>query len=106
MSSRDPYTYVSMAMYGTERPQLHISFHTPYLRANTMLVEKVRPVLCLETSEAGLTISTTGAGLVTDQDVMLARKIADAATAYLADCERLHAEQSAPDQATSDQTAA
>ncbi|MFI7641585.1 hypothetical protein [Nonomuraea sp. NPDC049400] len=105
MSSRDPYTYVSMAMYGTDRPQLHVSFHTPDLRVST-LVQKVRPVLCLETDEADLMISTTGGGPVTDQDVRLARQIVDAAAHYLADCERRYAEQSAPDQATTDQTAA
>jgi hypothetical protein len=106
VTSRNPYTYVSMAMHGTDRPQLHVSFHTPHLRVSTLLVEKVRPVLYLETDEADLMISTTGGGPVTDQDVTLARQIVDAATAYLADCERLHAEQPVPDQATATETAA
>ena len=46
-----------------------------------------------------MVISTTGGGPVTEQDVTLARQLADAAARYLADCERLHTEQSTnPDQ--------
>ncbi|NJP27555.1 MULTISPECIES: hypothetical protein [unclassified Microbispora] len=46
-----------------------------------------------------MSISTTGAGPATASDVETARRIFDAAARYLADCERMHAEQSA----TSDQ---
>ena len=55
-----------------------------------------RPFLHLSSPEAQVVISTTGGGPVTDQDVTLARQIADAATRYLADCERIHAERSPP----------
>ncbi|RVX46042.1 hypothetical protein EDD27_8884 [Nonomuraea polychroma] len=95
-----PYTHISLSMYGQDKPQLHVSFHTPAMRVGTLLVKQVRPVLCLETSEACVMISTTGGDRVTDQDVNLARQIVEAATRYLADCERLHADRSAPGQAT------
>ncbi len=42
-------------------------------------------------------ISTTGAGPVTDADLATAREIFTAAARYLADCEQLHAEQTADD---------
>ncbi|WP_405142807.1 hypothetical protein OG589_35995 [Sphaerisporangium sp. NBC_01403] len=42
-----------------------------------------------------MTFTTTGGGPVTEQDVTLARAIFNAAALYLADCERLRAEQSA-----------
>ncbi|MBE3012292.1 hypothetical protein IL992_24315 [Microbispora sp. NEAU-D428] len=39
-----------------------------------------------------MTVSTTGAGPVSAEDLDIAREIFNAAARYLADCERLHAE--------------
>ncbi|MER6949978.1 hypothetical protein ABZ297_44620 [Nonomuraea sp. NPDC005983] len=101
----DPYTYVTLSVHGDEKPQMHVSFHTPEISVNLLTVEDVRPVLHLSTREADVMISTTGAGPVTDHDVTLAREIFNAAAQYLADCERLYSGQSATGKAT-DQTAA
>ncbi|MFC7590958.1 hypothetical protein ACFQYP_50210 [Nonomuraea antimicrobica] len=66
-----------------------------------MLLSNPRPYLEFRSSEADVHISTTGAGSVTDADLDLARHIFNAAARYLADCECLHAEQSAQDAADS-----
>ncbi|MCA2229015.1 hypothetical protein [Nonomuraea aurantiaca] len=95
--SNQPYTYTTLAMYGNDKPQLSVHFHTSDMRVGTLLVEGLRPVVHLSTCEADVMISTTGGGPVTDQDVSLARELLDAATRYLADCERLRADQSSSD---------
>ncbi|MGW0192085.1 hypothetical protein [Nonomuraea sp. NPDC003201] len=98
--SREPYTYVSMSLHGRDRAQLNVSFHTPRIRLENLVIQGTRPLLSMSTPEADVSISTTGGGPVTDQDLAVARALLDAATCYLADCERLHAIES------SDQAAA
>ncbi|MER7506699.1 hypothetical protein AB0L05_41815 [Nonomuraea pusilla] len=89
MSEHKPYTYVTTAIdqYGT---RLGISFHTPDLWITVLGIDRQRPVLSVISGEAQMSICTTGGGPVTEQDVTLARQLADAAASYLAECERLH----------------
>jgi hypothetical protein len=91
----DPYTYVTVLLHGREVGQLSVFFHTPKLRVETWVIDERRPHLDISSPEAAISIGTTGAGPVTDQDLDLARKIHTAATQYLADCERLHPSHSA-----------
>ncbi|WP_327048822.1 hypothetical protein OG320_13620 [Microbispora sp. NBC_01189] len=93
--ARGPYTHVSMSIDPGRRPRIGVSFYTPVLRAGARVLESGRPFLSLESDEANVTVSTTGAGPVTAGDVEVARQIFNAAARYLADCERLHADQSA-----------
>ncbi|MEV1248573.1 hypothetical protein [Nonomuraea sp. NPDC049750] len=86
-------------------PRLIVSFHTSEVRVAARVIDERRPYLAFSTSEADVSVSTTGGGPVTDADLALAREIYSAAARYLADCERLHAEQSATGKAI-DQTAA
>ncbi|MFI7152596.1 hypothetical protein ACIBO2_47405 [Nonomuraea sp. NPDC050022] len=86
-------------------PRLIVSFHTSEVQVAARVIDERRPYLAFSTSEADVSVSTTGGGPVTDADLALAREIYSAAARYLADCERLHAEQPATGKAT-DQTAA
>ncbi|GAA2875320.1 hypothetical protein GCM10010517_36180 [Streptosporangium fragile] len=98
MNEHTPYTHVTAAIdEGITR--LNVSFRTPYLRVMVLNVGDRRPVLGLYGSEGEVSISTTGGGPVTERDVTLARELADATARYLADCERLHADQT-PTQTT------
>lgn len=90
----EPYTYVTAAIH-EGRTRFDVSFYTPDISVLVLGGKRERPCLNLSTVEAQMSISTTGGGPVTEQDVNLARQIADAAARYLADCERLHTEQSA-----------
>lgn len=92
---QDPYTYLTIAITSDERPQVRVAFYTPGLRADVRTLESGRPYLVLESDEAYVSISTTGAGPATASDVETARRIFEAAARYLAECERMHAEQSA-----------
>jgi hypothetical protein len=79
-------------------PHVGVSFHTPRLKVRAgILLSSPRPYLDFASHEANVHISTTGAGQVTDDDLTLAHEIFNAAARYLADCEQLHAEQSAQD---------
>ncbi|MFI7439420.1 hypothetical protein [Nonomuraea indica] len=100
-----PYTYLTLSMTPDSAPRLAVSFHTAGLRVHAGVLDKPRPSLEFATPEAVVSISTSGAGPVTDADLTTAREIFNAAARYLADCERLHSEQSATGKAT-DQTAA
>jgi hypothetical protein len=75
-----------------ERPRIGISFYASITRARARVLESGRPYLVLESDEADVTVSTTGAGPVTVEDLDIARQIFNAAARYLADCERIHAE--------------
>ncbi len=98
MSEHRPYTYVTLSLRPDSDPHVGVSFHTPRLRIRAgLLLSTPRPYLEFASSEADVHISTTGAGPVTDADLTIAREIFNAATRYLADCECLHAEQSAKD---------
>lgn len=93
-----PYTYVTLSLRPEATPHVGVSFHTPGLKVRAgLLLNSPRPYLELYSTEANVHISTTGAGPVTDADLATAREIFNAAARYLADCEQLHAEQSAED---------
>ncbi|WP_188188499.1 hypothetical protein [Nonomuraea sp. SYSU D8015] len=98
MREHRPYTYVTLSMHPESAPHVGVSFHTSRLRVRAgMLLSNPRPYLEFGSHEADVHISTTGAGPVTDADLATAREIFNAAARYLADCECLHAEQSAKD---------
>jgi hypothetical protein len=100
MSEREPYTYVTTIIQdGVAR--LGIDFHTPDVLVQALRARSVRPFLHLSTAEAQVTFTTTGGGPVTEKDLTLAREIFNAAALYLADCERMRAEQptDSPDKA-------
>ncbi|MEV4216818.1 hypothetical protein [Nonomuraea sp. NPDC049725] len=102
MSEHRPYTYVTLSIRPDSDPHVRVSFHTPRLQASAgLLLDGPRPFLEFTSHEAHVHISTTGAGPVTDADLNIAREIFHAAARYLADCELLHAEQSAQDATTS-----
>ncbi|MCG5219610.1 hypothetical protein [Streptosporangium sp. KLBMP 9127] len=85
-----PYTYVTVSLRPDKAPRVGVSFNTHDVRVCTLTTGGTRPYLDLTTREANVSISTSGAGPVTDQDVTLAREIFNAAARYLADCERLN----------------
>ncbi|NJP30159.1 hypothetical protein FLW53_39420 [Microbispora sp. SCL1-1] len=88
-----PYTHLSMSIDPGERPRIGISFYASITRARARVLESGRPYLVLESGEADVTVSTTGAaGPVTAADLDIAREIFNAAARYLADCERMHAD--------------
>ncbi|MEU8140701.1 hypothetical protein [Nonomuraea sp. NPDC048901] len=96
--SLGPYTYVTLSIVPAETPRLIVSFHTNEVRVRAHVIDERRPYLGFSTPEADVSVSTTGGGPVTDADLALARDIYSAAAHYLADCERLHIEQSVTDQ--------
>ncbi|GAB3163806.1 hypothetical protein [Microbispora hainanensis] len=87
-----PYTHLSMSVDPGERPRIGVSFYASITRARARVLESGRPYLVLESDEADVTVSTTGAGSVTAEDLDIAREIFNAAARYLADCERMHAD--------------
>ncbi|MCF6473108.1 hypothetical protein FAF44_32655 [Nonomuraea sp. MG754425] len=95
MRNLGPYTYVTLAMEPDSVPRLAVSFHTADLRIRASVLDESRPYLEICSPEADVAISTTGAGHVTDADLSNARQLFGAVARYLADCERLHSEQSA-----------
>lgn len=103
-----PYTHLTLSLQD-QTARLVVSFHTPKLLVSTLLVDGSRPMLDISTPEANVSISTTGGGPVTADDVAVAQKIFTAAARYLAECERLQVrpdEQTAtPDGATATDTA-
>ncbi|MEV4064028.1 hypothetical protein [Nonomuraea dietziae] len=105
MTELGPYTYVTLSMAPAETPHLDISFHTNDLSIRASVINDRRPYLTFSSQEARVSISTTGLGSVTDEDLTTARQIFDAAVRYLADCERLHAEPSASAKAPTDPAA-
>ncbi|MEV4159815.1 hypothetical protein [Nonomuraea dietziae] len=95
MTTLGPYTYVTLSVQPDATPRLGVSFYTAELRVRAGLLDKPRPYLEFCTAEADVSISTTGAGSVSAADLATARQIFNAAARYLADCERLHTDQSA-----------
>ncbi len=93
MREHQPYTRAVVTL-DEDGTRLDTSFRTPYLSVTVLGTDGGRPFLTLSSREAQVVISTTGGGPVTERDVMLARQIANAAAHYLADCERLHTDQS------------
>ncbi|MER5645378.1 hypothetical protein [Streptosporangium sp. NPDC002524] len=92
MSEHKPYTYVTASIHeGVTR--FDVSFCTSEMSAKAFGGDGERPFLALSSTEAHMTVTTTGGGPVTEQDVTLAREIFTASARYLANCERLHAEQ-------------
>jgi hypothetical protein len=105
VTDHEPYTYVTTIIQdGVAR--LGIDFHTSDVLVQALRARDIRPFLHLSTPEAQVTFTTTGGGPVTEQDVTLAREIFNAAVLYLADCERLRAEQPADSSDTADGVAA
>ncbi|RVX46115.1 hypothetical protein EDD27_8965 [Nonomuraea polychroma] len=95
MSDPRPYTYVTLSMEPQATPRLNVAFYTADLRVRAGLLGNPRPYLEISSDEGTVSISTTGGGHVTDADLNTARQFFNAAARYLADCERLHNEQSA-----------
>ncbi|MFF3437923.1 hypothetical protein [Streptosporangium sp. NPDC002721] len=94
MSEHIPYTRASLSV-DEDGTRLDVSFYTPDVSVMALGGGRDRPFLTLSSREAHVTVSTTGAGPVTERDVNLARKIADAAARYLANCEQLYTDQAA-----------
>ncbi|GAA1765185.1 hypothetical protein [Nonomuraea bangladeshensis] len=95
-----PYTYVTVSMRPGQPSRFNVSCSTE-LRVHAWLGDTGKPCLDLNTSNASVTVSTSGP--VTDHDVTVAREIFNAAARYLADCERLHSGQT--DKATGSEAA-
>lgn len=93
MSGHEPYTYVTLTLQPNKPARLNVSFHTTDLQVFAGLIDETRPYLDVSSKEACVSVSTTG--VVTAEDVNTAREIFNAAARYLAECERLHTEQSA-----------
>jgi hypothetical protein len=89
-----PYTYVTVSLAPEETPRLDVSFHTSEVRVRASVIDERRPYLAFSTPEAQVSFSATGLGPVTDADLTLARDIHRASAQYLADCERVHGQQS------------
>ncbi|GAA3700087.1 hypothetical protein GCM10022224_077520 [Nonomuraea antimicrobica] len=105
MSSLAPYTYLTLSMEPGTAPRLNVSFHTADLHIRAGMLDNPRPYLEIASREANVSISTTGAGPVTDDDLSIAREIFNAAARYLADCERLHTNRPATGKAATDTAA-
>ncbi|MEV6158330.1 hypothetical protein AB0L53_49155 [Nonomuraea sp. NPDC052129] len=97
----NPYTYVTVSMRPGEPSRVGVYFNSVELRARAWLGDGSKPCFDLDTPDASVTVSP--AGPVTDQDLTVAQEIFNAAARYLADCERLHSEQTA--KATADEAA-
>ncbi|MEU8268536.1 hypothetical protein AB0B89_15370 [Sphaerisporangium sp. NPDC049002] len=87
----DPYTYITVSVGPDRAPRVGVAFYTGELRIYTATLGDTRPLLSFGAAEGDVSISTTGAGPVTEQDVTVARELFQAAARYLADCERLYA---------------
>ncbi|GIH64783.1 hypothetical protein [Microbispora siamensis] len=98
---RDPYTYVTLSLSPGNPANVGISFYSPELRAGASVLDSGRPYFAITSPSVDVTVSTTAAGPVTPRDVEIARQIVQAASHYLAGCERLIEQQ----QADSDQLA-
>jgi len=90
--SDQPYTYITLTMPADESPRLGVSFHTSALWVRSGVLPNERPYLEFVTTEANVSISSTGLGPVTEADLATAHEIFNGAAHYLAECERLHAE--------------
>ncbi|MFG1690329.1 hypothetical protein ACGFNP_60005 [Nonomuraea sp. NPDC049269] len=99
--NKTPYTNVTLCVSPGETTRLDVSFYTSKIHIYNLLLAE-RPVLDLTTTEAAVSISTTGGGSVTDADLAFARELFAATARYLSDCERLHAIQA--DTVTNDGT--
>lgn len=95
MTDHDPYTYISVALAPKEDPSVNVSFHDAEMWIRATVLADRRPLLHMSCGKASVSISTTGAGPVNDADLATARTLFEAAKQYLADCERLHADQAA-----------
>ncbi|WP_157248520.1 hypothetical protein [Nonomuraea typhae] len=93
MTDHAPYTYISVALTPKEDPFVAVSFHDAEMWIRATVLADRQPLLHMSCGKASVSVSTTGAGPVSDADVTTARTLFEAASRYLADCERLHAEQ-------------
>lgn len=92
---RDPYTDVRLLLSSGHPANVGIAFYSPDVRASAWVLESGRPYFAISSPSVDVTISTTAAGPVTPRDVEIARQIAQAASRYLAECERLIEQQPA-----------
>ncbi|MGV9325257.1 hypothetical protein [Streptosporangium sandarakinum] len=92
MNTPAPHIYLT-GVLRNGLTRLDLSFSTPDVGVVAAVTTSGRPFLNLATSEAQVTITTTGGGPVTASDVALAKEIAAAAVRYLGDCVRIHSEQ-------------
>jgi hypothetical protein len=91
----DPYTYVTVSLSPGAPTNVGISFYSPEVRARASVLDSGRPYLGISSSSVDVTISTIAAGPVTPRDVEIARQVFQAASRYLAECERLVEQQPA-----------
>ncbi|TNY37757.1 hypothetical protein [Thermomonospora catenispora] len=64
------------------------------------------PILSISTGDLNLMISSATRGRATDNDLATARRLAEAVTAYVAEIERQHSENTRCDTSTPDTSAA
>ncbi|MEV0623115.1 hypothetical protein AB0I81_58045 [Nonomuraea sp. NPDC050404] len=93
----DGYSYTVIRVQPDEQPHIGVSIYpdalaeVKYFPAN----ERSHAFITITHGAADVTIGTTNTAEITDEHVTFARHLRDAATAFLTDCERLHAEQQA-----------
>ncbi|MEV0624726.1 hypothetical protein [Nonomuraea wenchangensis] len=90
----DPYTYVTMSLSPGGVTHLGVSFYSPEISARASVLDSGRPYLDISSNAVQVSVSTTAAGPVTPKDLDIAQRIFEAAGRYLADCKRLHKQQS------------
>ncbi|WP_405088306.1 hypothetical protein [Microbispora sp. NBC_01389] len=86
---RDPYTYVTLSLNPGAPANVGISLYSTEVRAQASVLDSGRPYFAITSSNVDVTVSTIAAGPATPRDVEIARQIFQAASRYLADCERL-----------------
>ncbi|NUW43642.1 hypothetical protein [Nonomuraea rhodomycinica] len=90
------YSYTTINVTSDGEPRIRVSLY-PDERARVEYypAERGCPFLNIEHAGARVSIGLTHGSEVAEQHVRFARGLLDAAAAFLADCERLHAEQPA-----------
>ncbi|MEV0581303.1 hypothetical protein [Nonomuraea sp. NPDC050310] len=87
------YSYTTISVRPGDEPRIGVSIYpdararVEYYTANP----EMHPFLSIEYGAAHVSIGATKTAKVTDEHVKFARQLLDAATAFLADCERLRA---------------
>ncbi|MFI7440796.1 hypothetical protein [Nonomuraea indica] len=90
------YSYTTISIDTGEEPRITVALHPDAsARVAYYPTNSSRPFIDIEHAGARVIIGTGPDAKVTEQHVTFARHLLDAAAAFLADCERLHAEQRA-----------
>jgi hypothetical protein len=95
------YSYTTISLAPRRTPRVGVSIYpdksaeVEYYRATGDAQAFIR----IEQGDMHVHIGTTKDTKVTDEHVQFSRQLVDAATGFLADCERLHTEQAATDAA-------